>query len=132
MFGFTRFISPVVISIFWIICIIAHFFGVIGIVYFIFTIDIDGALGDGRVRALVAFPVPSMALFSLLQWRIFFEFLVIVFRIETDTRESKMSLQAIESRLLTIDTHFRATRKSSEKETVGEEMFVNFFQEPEV
>jgi len=117
--GFTRFSSNMWISLLWCICIIVHFLAAIGAVYYAFFIS-----GNEDLAILSLLVVPLATIFSLISWRMAFELDVVCFRIESNTRESKESLQAIEA-------HLQAIRKNSEKETDREkkdmeDLFHNF------
>jgi len=72
--GFTRFITNVWISIIWIIVIIGHC-SVVPFVYF--------SLSDNLLVALL------LTLLSLLGSRMLLELIIVIFRIETNTRESE-------------------------------------------
>ena len=86
---FTRFISNTWNSIFWVITIIAHFLAALGATYYSFK------EGSPAVFLIALFAVP----FSLLLHRLMFELGIVVFRIESNTRESKECLREIKELL---------------------------------
>ena len=89
---FTRFISNTWVTIIWVAFIIAHFLGALIAVFSAFNIDeVTGVI------SLVL--VPLITAISLLFTRMALEFDKVVFRIETNTRETKDLLREIKEEL---------------------------------
>jgi len=77
---FTRFVTNALIPFLWVFCIIAHFLGAI--------IAISAAFAQSPEAGILAlFLVPLATLFSLLFSRVGFEVVIVLFRIETNTRK---------------------------------------------
>ena len=99
--GFTRFISNIWISIIWAIVIVVHFFG-----FILLLIGTGMIMASGDSKAPVAALSLSIVILgtaglslSLLFCRMALELDVILFRIETNTRESKEYLREIKELL---------------------------------
>ena len=92
--GFTRFISNTWISFIWVVVIIAHFLGTIGAIFYAFHAE---EFKDIAVLSL--FVVPLIALVSILFCRMFLELDVVLFRIESNTRETRDLLREIKEQL---------------------------------
>jgi len=78
--GFTKFVTNALIPFLWVFCIIAHFLGAI--------IAISAAFAQSTEAGILAILlVPLATLFSLLLSRVGFEVIIVLFRIETNTRK---------------------------------------------
>ena len=123
--GFTRFITNTWISFIWFLVIVVHFLGALGAMFYAFSID-----GGAGLLSLLVVP---LTLLSLLFSRMALELDVVMFRIETNTRETKEYLRAIEMRLRESQ-EIREPQESRKKyrEGGGNDMDVSidFLQEP--
>jgi len=79
--GFTRFVTNALVPFLWIASIIAHFFAAIAAISMAFVQSTEAGV-------LALFLVPLATLFSLLLSRVGFEVVIVLFRIETNTRKA--------------------------------------------
>ena len=89
---FTRFVSNTWISVIWVIAIIVLFCGALSAIYWAFQVDEM----TGMISLVL---VPLITAISLLFTRMALEFDKVVFRIETNTRETKDLLREIKEQL---------------------------------
>ena len=89
---FTRFISNTWVSVIWVIAIIVQFCGALSAIYWAFQADEM----TGMISLVL---VPLITAISLLFTRMALEFDKVVFRIESNTRETKDLLREIKEQL---------------------------------
>jgi len=103
---FTRFITNVWISVIWVIIIVAHFFTYLCVIFgMLISVGMaaqqggeDTFAGAMMVSLVMFLPVTVGLILSLLFWRMALELIIVIFRIETNTRP----IQQIETHMQTF------------------------------